>query len=158
MGKDIEFREISVHEGPEVSPGFMLWHISSVWRSRIELALKPYDLTHPQFVVLATLGWLTRGGEKVTQRAIGKMAGLDPNTASQIIKGLEKKNLIIREASLDARAKNPLLTKRGKQVLSIALPAVEKCDAVFFEVLTDKELSNFLKTFQKLVIPNNIFL
>ncbi|QVL55153.1 MAG: MarR family transcriptional regulator [Simkaniaceae bacterium] len=35
----------------------------------------------------------------MTQAAIGKMAGLDPNTVSQIIKGLEKTALIIRKKS-----------------------------------------------------------
>lgn len=58
------------------------------------------NLTHPQFVVLATLGWLTRTGDRVTQAAVGKMAGLDPNTTSQILKGLEQKGLIEHDPSM----------------------------------------------------------
>lgn len=143
--------KISVHEAPELSPGFLLWHISTSWRGSIEGVLKPMDLTHPQFVVLATLGWLTRKGDLVSQAAIGKMAGLDPNTTSQIIKGLENKDLIKRKPSSDGRAKNPLLTSKGNEVLVQALPAVEATDACFFDCLTRKEMKGLVEIFQKLM-------
>lgn len=149
--KGVNFEEISIHDIPEKSLGFLLWHISTSWRSAIEGILKLMNLTHPQFVVLATLGWLTRGGERVSQADIGKMAGLDPNTTSQIIKGLEQKNLIKREQSADGRAKNPLLTDQGSNILGKALPAVESTDARFFEGLSNKERDAMLKIFQKLV-------
>lgn len=145
------FKEVSKHAGPEESPGFLLWHISTSWRSSIETVLKEFGLTHPQFVVLATLGWLTRHGERVTQSQIGKMAGLDPNTTSQIIKGLELKKLVKREQSSDGRAKNPLLTASGSAILMKALPAVEAKDAEFFDRLDSKELDKMLKVFQKLL-------
>lgn len=151
MMKKLNFEEISVHDTPERSPGFLLWHISTSWRSSIEGILKPLDLTHPQFVVLATLGWLTRNGDRVSQAAIGKLAGLDPNTTSQIIKGLEHKDLIKREQSSDGRAKNPLLTSKGNEVLVKALPAVETADAQFFDHLTSKEMKGMVGIFQKLM-------
>jgi DNA-binding MarR family transcriptional regulator len=148
--KKVDFKKISTHETPERSPGFLLWQISTTWRSSIESILKPMGLTHPQFVILATLGWLTRKGEKVTQIAIGTMAGLDPNTTSQIIRGLEQKQLIKREQSSDGRAKNPCLTARGKQILMQALPAVERMDERFFHPLTSKEIDAIIHIFQKL--------
>lgn len=151
MGKNLNFEQISVHDAPERSPGFLLWHISTSWRSSIEGILKPMDLTHPQFVVLATLGWLTRNGDRVSQAAVGKMAGLDPNTTSQIIKGLEHKDLIKREQSSDGRAKNPLLTSKGNEVLAKALPAVEVADARFFDCLASKEMKGMIGIFQKLM-------
>lgn len=150
MSKNVNFQEISVHDTPERSPGFLLWHISTTWRSSIEAILKPIGLTHPQFVVLAALGWLTRDGECVTQASIGKMAGLDPNTTSQIIRGLEQKGLIQRKTSSDGRAKNPFLTRKGTDILAKALPAVERTDAQFFKTLTKKELMQAIKIFQKL--------
>jgi DNA-binding MarR family transcriptional regulator len=92
MSERPNFKKISIHEAPKQSPGFLLWHISTSWRSSIEAVLKIFGLTHPQFVILATTGWLTRNGELTTQAAIGKMAGLDPNTTSQIITSLEKRD------------------------------------------------------------------
>ena len=154
MKKSINFKEISVHDTPDRSPGFLLWHVSTAWRGSIEVMLKSMSLTHPQFVILATLGWLTRKGDRVTQTLIGKMAGLDPNTVSQIIRGLEQKELIMREKSSDGRAKNPILTMKGSGILKGALPAVETKDTEFFHNLTAKEKECMISIFQKL-IPKN---
>ena len=150
MNEGPNFKEISIHEGPKQSPGFLLWHISTSWRTVIEATLKTFGLTHPQFVVLATTGWLTRNGDFATQAAVGKLAGLDPNTMSQIIKGLEQKKLIERIQSSDARAKHPKLTSKGHAILTRALPTVEKQDAEFFNTLTKKELQKLIQLFQKL--------
>lgn len=156
MSERPNFKEISVYEGPKQSPGFLLWHISTSWRSSIELVLKAFGLTHPQFVILATTGWLTKNGDLITQAAIGKMAGLDPNTTSQIIKGLEQKELIKRDKSSDGRAKNVSLTSHGTTILSRAMPAVEETDAKFFSILTEQEVSNLLGIFQKLIPEKSI--
>lgn len=150
MSERPNFKKISVHDRPKQSPGFLLWHISTSWRSSIEDVLKTFGLTHPQFVVLATTGWLTRSGELATQAAIGKMAALDPNTTSQIIKGLEKKGLIKRAASSDGRAKNPQLTPNGNELLAQALPAVEQEDGNFFNTLSPQELEGLVRIFQKI--------
>jgi len=152
MSKRVEFKHISIHDVPEKSPGFLLWHISTSWRSSIEAVLKPFDLTHPQFVVLATLGWLTKNSERVTQAAVGKMAGLDPNTTSQIMRGLETKKLIKRAPSSDPRAKNPSLTTKGSQLLMEAFPAVKKADARFFDTLNGEEVDTMIHTFKRLSI------
>ncbi|MCH9634689.1 MAG: putative HTH-type transcriptional regulator [Chlamydiae bacterium] len=154
MKKSINFKEISIHDTPDRSPGFLLWHVSTAWRGSIEEMLKSMGLTHPQFVILATLGWLTRKGDRVTQALIGKMAGLDPNTVSQIIRGLEQKELIMREKSSDGRAKNPSLTAKGSNILKKAMPAVETKDAEFFHKLTVKERECMMNIFQKLVPMN----
>ena len=151
MSERLDFEKISVHDTPQQSPGFLLWHISTSWRTSIESVLKALGLTHPQFVVLATVGWLTKNGDLVTQVAIGKMAGLDPNINSQIIKGLEQKGFIQRVQSSDGRAKNVSLTAAGSTILSQALPTVEKADSHFFNLLSAKELNLLTQTFQKLV-------
>lgn len=152
MKKGINFNKISIYDTPDRSPGFLLWHVSTSWRGSIEQILKSLDLTHPQFVILATLGWLTREGNHVTQTLVGKMAGLDPNTVSQIIKGLEQKELIKREKSSDARAKNPILTLKGTDILKRALPIVETKDAEFFHHLTSEERGLMTAIFQKLIM------
>jgi DNA-binding MarR family transcriptional regulator len=149
--KNVNFKEISVHDTPDRSPGFLLWHVSTTWRGSIEWMLKSIGLTHPQFVILATLGWLTRKGGRVSQAAIGKMAGLDPNTVSQIIRGLEQKELITREKSSDGRAKNPILTMKGSAILKKAMPAVETKDAEFFQKLTPQEMECMIGIFQRLI-------
>lgn len=152
MSKVVDFKKISHHETPEESIGYLLWRVSTHWRSSIEKKLRELDLTHPQFVVLAVLGWLTQKGDKVSQAEIGRTAGLDPNTASQILRGLEAKKLIQRNRLSDERAKNPILTDFGRAILVKALPAVEKADEKFFSKLSQNEINLLVKFFQKLMV------
>lgn len=151
MSKSNAIEKITLFKSPEESPGFLLWHVSLAWRSSIEEILRSLDLTHPQFVVLATTAWLTRKGDHISQSDIGKTAGLDPNTTSQILRGLEAKNFIKRTRSLNERSKNPELTSLGSTVLHKALPAVENADAKFFESLSSKNIDDLVKIFQKIV-------
>lgn len=151
MKKRFEFESITEFEQPEESPGYLLWQISTQWRSAIEDVLKPLGLTHPQFVILASLGWLTRRGNKVTQVQIGRSASLDPNTTSQILRGLEAKKLIKRTQLSDERSKNPTLTDAGSTLLAKALPAIEKADAQFFSALSSNESKSLLCIFQALL-------
>ena len=149
MNNSVDFKHISMHQVPEQSPGFLLLHISTSWRTSIEKALKEFGLTHPQFVVLATLAWLTQNGDRVTQVEIGRTAGLDPNTTSQIVRLLEAKKYIKRVRP-DERSKNPMLTELGAKTLKVALPAVEKVDTSFFTSLEPQELDVLVPLFQKL--------
>ncbi len=151
MTRKTDFRHISEFQQPEQSPGYLLWRVSIQWRSLIEKALKVYDLTHPQFVVLASLAWLTQDGKKVSQIEVGRMAGLDPNTTSQILRGLEKKKMIERTQSVDERSKNPAVTELGRKILEKALPAVEKTDMTFFENANQNDIAILINFFQKLM-------
>ncbi len=140
----VDFNKMSVHATAEESPGFLLWQISTLWRRKIEAVLKPLGLTHPQFVILATIGWLTREGGRATQAAISRHAALDPNTISQIVRGLETKGLVERQ-KVKTLSKYPLLTKKGASALAEAMPLVEGVDALFFG---QADLVSALKTFE----------
>ena len=149
MTRPINFNAISVHPSAEESPGFLLWRVSTLWRRAIEAVLKPLGLTHPQFVILATTGWLTRAGEKASQVEIGRLAALDPNTTSQILRGLQAKGLIERSHNKNERSKYPTLTSNGSESLAKAMPAVESADAIFFASV-DLKRSELLQTLQTL--------
>ncbi|MBA2727101.1 MAG: MarR family transcriptional regulator [Parachlamydiaceae bacterium] len=146
MAQTVNFNGISIHPSAEESPGFLLWRVSTLWRKAIEAVLKPLGLTHPQFVVLATTAWLTRRGDKVSQVEIGKQAALDPNTISQILRGLQTKGLIERSHT-NKRSKYPILTPIGVENLAKAMRAVESADVTFFASV-DVEESKILKTLQ----------
>lgn len=150
MKKKFNFETVTEFEQPEESPGYLLWRVSTQWRSAIESVLKPLGLTHPQFVILACLGWLTRRADPVSQIEIARSASLDPNTTSQILRGLEAKKLIKRMQKADERSKNPMLTSAGFQILGQALPAVEKADAKFFAGLSANDSKTLLNIFRQL--------
>ena len=55
------------------------------------------NLTHPQFVVLASLAYLSQNNIEVTQVMISKISGIDVMTVSQILNLLEKHNFVKRK-------------------------------------------------------------
>jgi DNA-binding MarR family transcriptional regulator len=147
MDQTVDFQTISDFDSPEQSPGFLLWQVSSSWRRQIEQVLKNFDLTHPQFVVLANLAWLGRSNEQITQKELAQQVFIDTATLSQIIRGLEKKTLIKRvRIEGDERAKYPVITETGASLITQALPIVEACDKEFFSKLKHpQDFTNHLK-------------
>ena len=110
------------------------------WHSMIKKELKKMNLTHPQFVVLASLAYLSQNGNEVTQVMISKLSGIDVMTVSQILNLLEKNDFVKRkEHSKDTRAKAVILSKKGEEVLQKAVPLVEQIDEIFFEKLNTDE-------------------
>ncbi|WP_235011066.1 MarR family winged helix-turn-helix transcriptional regulator [Listeria monocytogenes] len=102
--------------------------------------MKKINLTHPQFVVLTSLGYLSQREKEVTQVMLSKISGMDVMSISQIIGTLEKKELIVRkEHSKDTRAKTVSITEAGQAILEKALPIVENIDVIFFGSLESKE-------------------
>ncbi len=150
----VDFSRISRHAGPEESPGYLLWKVSSLWRRSIEAILRPLGLTHPQFVVLAAIGWFTRERKEVRQVEISRFVGLDPNTTSQVLRSLHTKGLILR-GQADGRSKSPSLTPAGSKLLKQALPAVEKEDHAFFSRV-DYRKKSYLSTLKALSTTANI--
>ena len=119
--------EFSVHPASEENPGFLLWQVSTLWSRSTTAALKPFGLSHPQFVILATIDWLT--GKGASQEEIGKLVVLDPKPASHLLRSLVVKGLI---AAPHGEKGDYLLTATGKEMLARALPIVESADAAFF--------------------------
>jgi DNA-binding MarR family transcriptional regulator len=103
----------------------------------VRAALAPHDLTHVQFVLLASLWWLSdHADEPPTQRALAQQAGTDPMMTSQVLRKLEARELITREADRrDSRARRLRLTAAGSRVLGGALADVEAVDEAYFASL-----------------------
>lgn len=134
-------KEISRFNEPEESPGFLLWQVSMKWRREIEAALAPLNLTHPQFVLLAGLCWLTREHQYVTQSELARHSGTDVNMTSQVLRSLEEKGYIKRHRREgDERSKFPKLTPLGVKIIEKAIPIVEKVDEIFFGKLESKTI------------------
>src|SRR5262245_54467756 len=125
---------------PADSPGFVLWHVTLRWQRDIAAALAPLDLTHVQFVLLASAWWLNRAGEAPRQHALASHAGTDVKMTSQVLQKLEDKGLIEREVDpSDTRAKLLRVTPRGAELAERAVAIVESADAAFFAATPDTE-------------------
>jgi DNA-binding MarR family transcriptional regulator len=118
--------------GPEQSPGFLMWQVTLAWQRAMRAALAPHDLTHVQFVLLATSWWLGKT-ELPTQQAVATQAGTDTMMTSQVLRKLADRGLLVREEDpADARARRIRVTSDGLEVLTPALADVERADEIFF--------------------------
>jgi len=139
-------------DSPDASPGFLLWQITNKWQAQQRQALAKFDLTHVQFVLLASLVWATDQAT-FTQKQLADHAKTDVMMASQVLRTLEKKGLINRTPSrLDARSMTLRPTKKGIILANKAVIAVEAVDKEFFSVL-GADLPFFIQAMQQL-IPN----
>jgi DNA-binding MarR family transcriptional regulator len=122
---------------PEQSPGFLLWRVTLLWQRRIRSVLEPHQLTHVQFVLLASLWWLTEHDDRLpTQARLAQQAGTDPMMTSQVTRKLETRGLLERAFDpTDSRARRLRLTAAGRALVARALPDVEAADSEFFSAL-----------------------
>ena len=90
-------------------------------------------LTHVQFVLLASTWWLGSRGERPSQRELAGHAGTDVMMTSQVVRGLESKGLLRRDADPDdARAYLLSVTSKGGTLAERAIGTVERADRAFF--------------------------
>jgi DNA-binding MarR family transcriptional regulator len=112
-------------------------------------ALRPFDLTHVQYVLLASLTWL-QSDEPVTQQRLAQHARTDPMMTSQVLRALEMKGLVERRPHpVDARARSLHVTGRGVDLANRATAVVEKADRAWFAPL-GRELDAFTRNLRTL--------
>jgi MarR family transcriptional regulator, organic hydroperoxide resistance regulator len=123
-------------EKAEDSSGFLLWQVTNLWQREIKKALEQHDLTHSQFVLMASIHWLTLHGVEVTQIVLSSHTKIDPMSTSTVLRTLQQKDFIQRqEHSTDTRAKVVALTEKGLEIIKKAIVTVEAFDREFFSLL-----------------------
>ena len=146
-GVALPFAEKEAHD----STGLLLWQLTTLWQRAITAALKPYGITQVQFVLLASLLWLSSKERHITQVMLAKHTKLDVMMTSQVLRTLESRGLITRNAHpTDTRAKMLKLTPAGKQLAMRTVPAVEGADNNFFAGL-GKQRKNFNGELRRLI-------
>ena len=149
--KDIQWQNVSAFSKAEESPGYLLWTVNTAWRRNIEEGLATLDITHTQFVLLASIGFLTKRGKNVYQIELAQHAQLHVAMTSQVIRTLQKKGYITRvHKAGDQRSKHAALTTQGCALLEKAVPLVESIDAAFFSPLSAQEQTTYLALMAKL--------
>jgi DNA-binding MarR family transcriptional regulator len=115
------------------SLGFMLWHASLRWQRTMDAVLAELQLTHAQFHILATVWWLSRTGAMPYQRHVAEHAGIGEVMAGQVLRSLQKNELIVRTPHPDdARAMALSVTDKGKALAERAVAAVDAVEDDFF--------------------------
>lgn len=142
--------EINAHPASDKNPGFLLWQVSTLWSSSTAAVLKPFGLSHPQFVILATIDWLKN--QEASLEAIARHIILDPKPTSHLLRSLQIKGLIEHSPITDKKSKYSL-TIVGAEMLAKVLPIVESADADFFASI-DLKNSKMIGTLQILARAN----
>lgn len=135
----------------DASTGFLMWQAHAVWQRQVTAALRVHELTQVQFALLASTLWLSKFESEITQIRIARHAKLDVMMTSQVLRSLEKRGLLTRQAhSSDTRAKTILLTDAGQALVLRAIPDVESVDEQFFSEL-GAERATFNTLLQSLI-------
>ena len=130
---------VSDFDAAHDSPGLLLWQLTNTWQAAQRAALRPFDLTHVQFVLLASLTWLN-SDTPITQSELAAHAHTDPMMTSQVLRTLEAKGLIVRAPHpTDARARALTATPRGVELANAANASAEAVDHTFFARLGDQQ-------------------
>lgn len=129
--------EVVTPEPENIQRGFSLWRDAMRWQRMADSTLKPFELTHTQYLVLASTLSLTEAKEDaVQQRAVAEHAGLDQATTSRIATALSLRGLLDRGPTLgDARAWRIIVTARGQALVKRVAPEFEKVAFEFFSKL-----------------------
>jgi DNA-binding MarR family transcriptional regulator len=126
-------------EDADESTGLLLWQVTNRWQAAQRSVLRPFGLTHVQFVLLASLAWLSSDdpdAAPVSQRVLADHAATDPMMTSQVVRALESKKWLTREPHPgDGRAFALTITPSGVALVQRAVKAVEQCDEDFFAAL-----------------------
>ena len=132
------------------STGLLFARVYNAWHGRVKKALQKVGLTHPQFIILTSLGYLELQQDLVTQVNLAAFSDMDVMTVSQVLKLLLKKGLVERrEHPQDSRAKVVFLTYIGRERMNQALPLVEAIDQTYFGQL-GIQVSDFNRLLLKL--------
>ncbi len=129
--------------GPGESLGFQLWRVTLGWQRRITAALQPLELTHVQFVLLASVWWLDDHPPRERaphQRDVAEHAGVDVMMTSQVLRTLERRGLVTRTTDpADARVKRLGISSAGRGLAERAVAVVEAVDRAYFRPAGDPE-------------------
>jgi DNA-binding MarR family transcriptional regulator len=129
------------HASADESPGLLLWQVTNRWQALQRATLKPFGLTHVQFVLLASLTWLDAEGP-VTQRTLAAHAATDEMMTSQVLRALEERGLVERaQHPSDGRARALAVTAAGRKLANRAVVEVERVDREFFGTLGDEAVA-----------------
>ena len=136
------------------STGYLLYHLTMLMQRKMKKKLDKLDITHTQFVILASLYILSEKGKSVTQIEIANQSRMDKMMVSLVLRTLQKKGFVTRqEHSTDTRAKTIVITDEGKKTFRKAFRVVKEVEEIFFSCI-----ENDVNTFNdkiKILILNN---
>ncbi|MFD9001983.1 MarR family winged helix-turn-helix transcriptional regulator [Streptomyces sp. NPDC059582] len=111
----------------KTTPGHLVWLLSNKWRTAVDQALAPLNLTHAQYVLLASLAGMERSGRQPSQREVADHTALEALYVSKLARSLEAAGLLRRTRdATDTRVVRLSLTEEGRTTAGPAIAVVRK--------------------------------
>ena len=132
--------------------GYTLMHAAQTWRTEATAVLKPHGLTVPQFLVVMALYRQARHDwAPLTQTAVAVRLGMDANTTSQVVRGLERRDILKRTRHPgDARARALVLTESGAILARDSAADARRLNDTYFSVISADQLAALGQTLETL--------
>ena len=135
------------------SPGFLFIQAAKIIRRSVEEALAPMELHSYEYGLLKVIS--VTG--PLSQQVFADRFSIDKTTVVDIVKNLEKRDLIYRKRSdLDRRVKLLHLTPRGNATVTRATKRVHKAHREFIDPLSDEEWDLTKRVILKLLTRHQI--
>ncbi len=140
---------------PSPTPGYLVWRLANKWRTAVDQALAPLNLTHAQYVLLASLSGMERSGRQPSQRELADYTGLEALYVSKLARSLEAGGLVRRTRDAeDTRVVRLALTDEGRKAVR---PAIDAVQVLLDQLLTplggldDRRTDDFRRTLTQLL-------
>lgn len=116
--------------------GYQLKHLQSVLRSRMDEALRPLDLSTPQYACLELL----KRSPGASNSELARGGFVTRQTMNTMLRGLQDRGLVTRpEKATSGRALPTTLTEKGEEALAGAVARVEEISALMVSPLDDSQ-------------------
>lgn len=127
---------------PAHDSGYLLWQISNIWQRKINELLAEHQITHVQYLLLATIIWMDEQDLPINQISLARQANSHKMMTSKVLRSLEKQGYVFRKDNpRDTRSKLISLTYLGKQKFHEVKQLFESEDRKFFGKLERNRFS-----------------
>ena len=147
-----EAKDVSALAELHMRPGFLFRRAGQLVANIAEQETAKIGLTAPQHVCLIALNrW-----SAMDQISLGKALGMDRATVGEVIRRLEARSLVERNADeRDARRKIVTLTLAGRQLVAIAEEAAHNVSEQLLAGLEPDERKHLIRLLSKAVVALN---
>src|SRR3954463_4061450 len=127
--------------------GLVLFGTARAWRTKLDQRLRPLGLSQGKW---RTLMHLSRGGDRVTQKEIAELMGIEEPTLAGLLNRLEVDGWIKREESPnDRRCKIVHLQRRSQTVLDEIFSAAHELRDELLEDISSADVATCMRVLQK---------
>lgn len=125
--------------------------LANLLKRRLDNAVSKVTTDNITGVQVLIMGFLCESSSEVYQKDIEKQFNIRRSTVTNILHGMEKQGVIIRQnVDNDARLKKIVLTPKGNDILDILNDEVAKTQQLLIKDISDEELEIYFSVINKM--------